>query len=65
MTVKQKQLLLEYFGYSVKGIDGIEGDNTKRAQINFAMDYGCDISEVNVVLPEARADKIEVEVGLG
>lgn len=65
MTVKQKQCLLEYFGYSPNGLDGIEGDNTKRAMVLFAIDHGCDIGEVTVTLPADRAENIKVEVGVG
>lgn len=62
MTVKQKQCLLEYFGYSPNGIDGVEGENTKRAMVMFAIDHGCDVSEVAVTLPSGRANTIKVEV---
>ena len=39
MTMEQKQCLLRYLGYYRGGIDGIWGEKSQRATIDFQLDY--------------------------
>ena len=41
MTTKQRQNLLAYLGYYSGDIDGIWGDKSKQATIDFQSDFGC------------------------
>ena len=41
MTAKQKQCLLAYLGYYTGPLDGIWGEKSKRATIDFQRDFGC------------------------
>lgn len=42
MTAKQKQCLLTYLGYDTGGVDGIWGDKSQLATVEFQRDYGLD-----------------------
>lgn len=46
MTVKQKQCLLCYLGYYDGRIDGIWGDKSEQATMNFQNDYGLEVNGV-------------------
>ena len=39
MTIKQKQALLSYLGYYDGQLDGLWGENSQRATIDFQRDY--------------------------
>lgn len=42
MTIKQRQCLLAYLGYDTGGIDGVWGDKSKSATMQFQMEFGLD-----------------------
>ena len=55
MTVKQKQCLLCFLGYYDGRIDGIWGDNSEWATMNFQNDYGLEVDGVFGTDTEALA----------
>ena len=55
MTVKQKQCLLCFLGYYDGRIDGIWGDKSEQATMNFQNDYGLEVDGVFGTDTEAMA----------
>lgn len=71
MTVKQRQCLLEYMGYSPGVIDGEDGKNTQKAKAAFEKDYGAGASLLDAVngviekLREPQKADVKNETGTG
>ena len=62
MTLKQKQALLSYLGYYDGPLDGLWGEKSQRATIDFQRDY---MEQEDALKPgdePTQADRIEAQV---
>ena len=62
MTAKQKQCLLTYLGYDTGGVDGLWGDKSRQATLDFQLDYGL---EPDGVFGDATAARIKEIITTG
>ena len=58
MTIRQKQCLLMYLGYYTGAIDGLWGDQSRRATESFQRDYGLTVDGVFGDRTESRIREV-------